>query len=144
MSRVPDAPAIETQAGGARSRRRILVVDDNHDSADSLAILLQMEGDQTHTAYDGLEALEVGAAFRPDVIVLDLGLPKLDGYQAARRIREQAWGRDVALIALTGWDDENDRQRTREAGFDRHLVKPIDGIALQKILSELTRGPATV
>jgi len=140
--RLADELPRETEATASKPARRILVVDDNHDSADSLAILLEMDGDQTRTAYDGLEALEVGAAFRPDIIVLDLGLPKLDGYQTARRIREQPWGRDIALIALTGWDDEDDRQRTREAGFDRHLVKPIDGVALQKILAELTRTEA--
>ena len=117
--------------------RRILVVDDNHDSADSLAILLELEGNQTRTAYDGLEAIQVAGEFRPDVIVLDLGLPKLDGYQAAQRIRGESWGQQMVLVALTGWDDEDDRRRTRDAGFDRHLVKPVDGLALQKILLDL-------
>ncbi|TDU26406.1 signal transduction histidine kinase [Panacagrimonas perspica] len=138
-----EPPPATANARVSKGVRRILVVDDNHDSADSLAILLEMDGDQTRTAYDGLEALQVAAEFEPDVIVLDLGLPRLDGYQAARRIREQPWGRDIVLIALTGWDNEDDRRKTREAGFDRHLVKPIDGIALQKILAELTRRTAT-
>jgi two-component system sensor histidine kinase/response regulator len=139
----PGLPATLADATVSKVALRILVVDDNHDSADSLAILLEMDGNQTRTAYDGLEALQVGSEFEPDVVVLDLGLPKLDGYQAARRIREKPWGRDIALIALTGWDDEDDRQKTREAGFDRHMVKPIDSVALQKILAELTRGTAT-
>jgi PleD family two-component response regulator len=83
--------------------RRILVVDDNRDSAESLAILLQLTGNKTHTAYDGVEAVEAAATFRPDVVLLDIGLPKLNGYEAARKIREHQWGKGMVLVALTGW-----------------------------------------
>jgi CheY-like chemotaxis protein len=121
---------------------RILVVDDNRDSADSLAILLELDGNELRTAYDGVEAVEVAAEFRPDVVLLDLGLPRLDGYQAAQRIRSEPWGEKVVLVALTGWDHDDDRRRTSEAGFDQHLVKPVDSVALMKILSDLpARAP---
>lgn len=137
---VPAAAAPAPQANGAA--RRILVVDDNRDSADSLAILLELDGNEIRTAYDGVEAIEAAADFRPDVVLLDLGLPKLDGYEAARRIRSESWGENVLLIALTGWDHDDDRRRTHEAGFDQHLVKPVDSGALTKILADLpTRAP---
>ncbi|MDQ3564040.1 MAG: ATP-binding protein [Pseudomonadota bacterium] len=116
--------------------RRILVVDDNRDSAESLAMLLKLMGNETHTAYDGFEAVEAAAAFRPDVILLDIGLPKLNGYEACRRIREQPWGKDMVLVALTGWGQEEDRRKSREAGFDGHIVKPVDPTALTKLLAE--------
>jgi CheY-like chemotaxis protein len=123
--------------------RRILVVDDNRDSADSLAILLELDGNQIRTAYDGVEAIEVAADFRPDVVLLDLGLPRMDGYQAAQRIRSEPWGEKMLLVALTGWDHDDDRRRTSEAGFDQHLVKPVDSGALMKILSALPARAAT-
>ena len=119
---------------------RILVVDDNRDSAESLATLLQMRGNETHTAYDGLEAVQAAAALRPDVVLLDLGLPKLNGYEAARRIREQPQGNGIVLIALTGWGQDEDRQRSREAGFNGHLVKPVNHSALMKLLAESAAG----
>jgi PAS domain S-box-containing protein len=117
------------------SGRRILVVDDNQDSADSLAMLLGMTGHEVETAYDGLEAVEAAERVRPDVVLLDLGMPRLNGYDACRRIREQPWGKDVVLIALTGWGQEEDRRRTAEAGFDGHLVKPVDHAALAELLA---------
>ena len=98
--------------------RRILVVDDNRDSAESLAMLLKLTGNETHIAHDGLEAVEAAARFRPDVILLDIGLPKMNGYEAARRIREQPWGKNMVLVALTGWGQEEDRQKSKDAGFD--------------------------
>ena len=116
--------------------RRILVVDDNRDSAESLAMLLKLMGNKTHTAYDGLEAVEAAATVKPDVILLDIGLPKLNGYEACRRIREQPWGKNMVLVALTGWGQEEDRQKSREAGFDGHIVKPVDHVALTKLLAE--------
>jgi signal transduction histidine kinase/DNA-binding response OmpR family regulator len=113
---------------------RILVVDDNRDSAESLAALLKLNGNTTQTAFDGLKALEVGATFCPDVVLLDIGLPELNGYDVARKIREQPWGRNIVLIALTGWGKEEDRRRSSEAGFNSHLVKPVEFAQLNALL----------
>jgi PAS domain S-box-containing protein len=118
------------------SGRRILVVDDNRDSADSLGTLLRVQGYDVHTAYDGQAAIEAAEILRPDVVLLDLGMPRLNGYEAARHLRQQPWGRDLTLIALTGWGQDEDRQRTREAGFDQHFVKPVDPAELLQLLSE--------
>ena len=112
------------------------MVDDNKDSADSLGMLLQLSGNTIFTAYDGLEALDAAATFLPDVILLDIGLPKLNGYEVARRIREQPWGREMMLIALTGWGQDEDRRLSGEAGFDFHLVKPVDLAALEKLVDK--------
>jgi CheY-like chemotaxis protein len=118
--------------------RRVMVVDDNQDSADSLAMLLRILGHDVRTAHDGVAALGLAAAFLPDVVVLDIGLPKLNGYQVARRIREQR-GAGPVLIAMTGWGQQEDRRRSREAGFDHHMTKPIDFNALKALLAEM--GP---
>ena len=122
--------------------RRILVVDDNRDSAESLAMLLTLTGNETYTAHDGLEAVQAAATFKPDAILLDIGLPKMNGYDACRKIREQPWGQGMVLIALTGWGQDEDRRQSQEAGFDRHLVKPVDHAALAKLLAELLPTPA--
>lgn len=111
---------------GSAAGRRILVVDDNQDSAMSLAMLLEIGGHEVRTAHDGLEALDVAETFLPDLVLMDLGMPKLNGYDAASRIREQGWGRSMILVAVTGWGQDEDRRRTTEAGFDGHLVKPVD------------------
>jgi CheY-like chemotaxis protein len=116
--------------------RRILVVDDNRDSADSLAMLLQLIGHQVHIAHDGPEAVEKAATFQPHVILLDIGLPRLNGYEAARRIREQQRQKGLTLVALTGWGQDEDRRRSVEAGFDAHMTKPVDFAALTKLLAE--------
>ncbi len=131
-------------AGGAApsSARRVLVVDDNQDGAESLAMFLQIGGHEVHTAYDGEEAVAAAETFRPEVVLLDIGMPKLNGYEACRRIRSSAWGRDMVLIAQTGWGQEEDKRRTKEAGFDDHLVKPVDPIALMKMVTEATRREA--
>lgn len=121
----------------ARVKRRILVVDDNQDSAHSLALLLKLAGHEAHIANDGVEAVEAAAKFQPDVILLDIGLPKLNGYEAARRIREQRGEKGLVIVALTGWGQEEDRRRSEEAGFDAHMVKPMDHDALAKLLEEL-------
>jgi CheY-like chemotaxis protein len=115
--------------------RRILVVDDNKDSADSLEMLLRLKGNDIRTAYDGLDAVEVAQTFHPELVLLDIGLPKLNGYDVARQIRQQSWGRNVILVALTGWGDQDDRRRSQEAGFNFHVVKPVDVIALERLLS---------
>jgi signal transduction histidine kinase/CheY-like chemotaxis protein len=124
------------------SKCRVLVVDDNEDSANSLAMMLRIMGYHTRTAYDGLEAVEVAAAFRPAVVLLDLGLPKLSGYDTCRRIREQPWGERMVLIAQTGWGQEDDKRRAKEAGFNFHLVKPVDPAALERLLAGLLLTPA--
>lgn len=116
---------------------RILVVDDNADAADGLAFMLRAAGHLVATANDGLEALEVSPGFRPQIVLLDLGMPKLNGYATAGRIREQPWGQDVVLIALTGWGQPKDRERTARAGFNAHLVKPVAVDELVGVLSEL-------
>ena len=116
---------------------RILVVDDNGDSATSLANLLELDGNETYIAYNGLEAVEAAGRLKPDLVLLDIGLPKLNGYEACRRIRDQPWGKSMILVALTGWGQEEDRQRSREAGFDGHLVKPLDLDALMRVLASL-------
>jgi len=120
---------------------RILIVDDNHDSADMLAMLLQFAGHETFAAHDGSAAVEAAATLDPDVIVLDIGLPILNGYEAARRIRKQAGQhRRPLLIALTGWGQDEDCRRSAEAGFDAHLVKPVDDAVLGRLLAELSAG----
>jgi len=116
--------------------RRILVVDDNRDSAISMAMLLNMTGNETRTAFDGLEAISAAEQFHPEVVLLDIGLPNLNGYEVARKIREQPWGQGMTLVALTGWGQDEDRERSQEAGFDSHLVKPVDYAALAKTLEK--------
>ena len=132
-----DAAEAPASASPAQPRAlRLLVVDDNRDAADSLGMLLEMIGNEVRMAHDGLEAVRVAAEFHPDVVLLDLGLPKLSGYEAARWIREQDGGKRVLLVALTGWGQEEDRRRTREAGFDHHLTKPVEWDALRRLLAE--------
>jgi CheY-like chemotaxis protein len=117
---------------------RILVVDDSRDSADSLGVLLELLGAEVRTVNDGPAALEALRTFRPSVALLDIGLPGMDGYELARRTRQLAEGRDVLLIALTGWGQEEDRRRSREAGIDHHLVKPVDLTALEQLLASFS------
>lgn len=114
--------------------RKVLVVDDNADSADMLALLLRLGGHDARTAYDGESALEAAAAFAPEVAFLDIGLPDMSGHDLARRLRQQSDPGGLVLVAMTGFDDEEDRRRTREAGFDHHLVKPADPEAVAKVL----------
>lgn len=114
---------------------RILVTDDNEDSAVSLSLMLEFMGHEVRTANDGLEAVQIAAEFKPEVILMDIGMPNLNGYDACRRIREHAWGRDIYMIALTGWGQEEDRRLSLEAGFNRHLVKPVEPTAIEKILA---------
>ena len=123
----------------ATAQHKVLVADDNVDAAESLVEMLRMMGNTVHQASDGLQAVEGAALFQPDVIVLDIGMPKLNGYEACRRIREQPWGKQATLIALTGWGQEEDKRRSKEAGFDHHLVKPIDPIVLEQLLLGLRR-----
>jgi two-component system, chemotaxis family, CheB/CheR fusion protein len=134
----PEPPLVSD----APPRRRILVVDDNQDAALSLALLLQMSGNETFVAHDGLEAIEAVEKQRPDVVLLDIGLPKMNGHDVCRRVRELPWGKDVVLIALTGWGQQEDRRRSKDAGFDGHLVKPVEPEALLDLLNSLTSTEA--
>ena len=118
-------------------RRRVLIVDDSEDGAESLAILLQLSGHETHVAHDGVEAIEAAEKLRPSVVLLDIGLPRLSGYEVCHRLRKEPWAKNLVLVALTGWGQEEDRHRSREAGFDAHLVKPVDHDALLRLLASL-------
>jgi CheY-like chemotaxis protein len=130
-----ESPAsIRAQTPDGIELQRLLVVDDNRDAADSLALVLRSLGAQVQVAYDGAAALEEFERFGPDFVLLDLGMPGMDGLEVARRVRERANGRAVALVALTGWGQADDRERTRAAGFDQHLVKPVDMGALLALL----------
>ncbi|MGH8323197.1 MAG: response regulator, partial [Steroidobacteraceae bacterium] len=124
-------------AGPTRTQRRILVADDNNDALESLATLLQLSGHEVYTAANGAVALQSAQEHRPEVALLDIGMPKLDGYEVARRIRAQPWGQRITLVALTGWGQDSDRRRSQEAGFDSHLVKPLDLDKLTELLAAL-------
>jgi CheY-like chemotaxis protein len=122
---------------GIFAAHRILVVDDSRDAAHSLAILLQGLGADVRTAGDGPTALDELLTYRPSVVLLDIGMPGMDGLEVARRARQLREGRDLTLIALTGWGQEADRRRSREAGIDYHLVKPVDLEELGRLLAAL-------
>ncbi len=132
-------PAVSEKPG---TRRRVLVVDDNVDAAESLATLLQLSGHEASLAYDGEAAITMAKLVRPDVVLLDIGLPKLSGHDAARAIREQPWGRPMVLVALTGWGQDEDRRKSEAVGFDHHLVKPVDVDALMTLLDTLPNNPS--
>jgi CheY-like chemotaxis protein len=135
----PSRDAADRDSGGA-STCRVLVVDDNVDAAVSLTIMLRLMGHESQTAHDGHEALEKAASFRPRLVLLDLGMPRLNGYDTARHIRQAPWGKQMVLVALTGWGQEEDRRKSREAGFDAHLVKPIDPGTLEQLLADVNRA----
>ncbi|HEX3251065.1 MAG TPA: PAS domain S-box protein [Pyrinomonadaceae bacterium] len=141
---VVSRPAATLPAAGASpessSERRVMIVDDNIDSAESLSMLLEITGNKTLVAHDGIEALEGVEKYRPEVILLDIGLPKLDGHEVCRRVRELPWAKDIVIIALTGWGQEDDRRKSEEAGFNGHLVKPVDYDRLLELLGKLTNG----
>jgi signal transduction histidine kinase/CheY-like chemotaxis protein len=131
-SQTAQAPADAIRTSG---KRRILVVDDNEDSAESLAMLLRLTGNEAAVAHDGEEAVEAAARQRPDVIFLDIGLPRLNGFDACRRIRAHQWAEHVLIFAMTGWGQQEDRRKSAEAGFDGHLVKPVDQSELMRLLA---------
>lgn len=134
------APSPPEEPPTAIARKRILVVDDSRDSAASMSELLRLLGAEVRTAHDGLEAVAAAEDFRPDAILMDVGMPRLNGHAAARRIREAPWGRGVVIIALTGWGQDSDRVLSREAGCDGHLVKPVNFPDLERLLAELGSG----
>ena len=142
-SMTTDDPAAQTEPPPRAIRRglRVLIVDDNAAAARMLQIVVKSTGAAAQTASDGLEAIEVAETFGPEVILMDLGMPKMNGYEAAAHIRAQDWGRSIRLVALSGWGQESDKQRTAEVGFDAHLVKPADADTLRRLLADAS-GPA--
>jgi signal transduction histidine kinase/ActR/RegA family two-component response regulator len=141
---LPESVTIEPVArplpGAAEPRvsRRVLVVDDNTDNAELLKILLEEDGHETFMAHDGVEGLAAAERLRPDVVLMDLGLPRIDGFDACRRIREQSWGKQILMIAITGWGQDVDRRKSQEAGFDHHLVKPVEASDISALMSGQT------
>jgi CheY-like chemotaxis protein len=127
----------EGDSRSAITSLRVLVVDDNYDAADSMATMLQLLGNDTFTARDGEEAVSACETFHPDVVLMDIAMPTMNGYEACRQMRLAPWGRDVVIIALTGWGTDEDRRRTREFGFNHHLTKPVNLATLRSILGGL-------
>ena len=144
---LPLAVAVGASAGapatrsGARAQWRIVVADDSQDGADSLAFLLKAAGHEVHTAYDGRTAIRLAEELKPDVVLLDIGMPEVSGYDVARAIRREVWGRNIRLIALTGWGQAEHRRRSLEVGFDDHLVKPVELDLLENLLQMGIRAP---
>jgi len=138
------ADPVPTPAEGAAIPHslRVLVVDDNEDAAETLGQLLELMGHATRTANDGEAGVAAAGEFLPDVVLMDIGMPKLNGYDAARRIRAEPWGHAMTLVALTGWGQEDDRKKSAAAGFDRHLVKPVEQAALEGVLATSAKSPA--
>jgi CheY-like chemotaxis protein len=131
------APRVETPEQPERARPRVLVVDDNSDAADSLALALRLDGYETRVVYSGSEALRAASEFAPGAIVCDIGLPEMDGHEIARRLRANPGHAGTVLVAVTGLGSEEDKRRTQVAGFDFHLVKPVAFASVQDILSRL-------
>jgi two-component system CheB/CheR fusion protein len=136
----PPEPRLEPVLGPEPTAARILVVDDNRDAADTLVSLLELMGNETRAAYEGSHALDDAEAFRPDVVLVDIGLPGISGYEVAREIRRRPWGKTTVLIAVTGWGQDEVRRKTAEAGFDRHIVKPAEPEMLLRAIEELRRS----
>jgi CheY-like chemotaxis protein len=135
----PEKPA-DGQAIPKARTCRILVVDDNQDAADSMAAILSMTGHETRIAHDGLEAVQAAEGFRPNVVLM----PKMNGYEAARHIRQQPWGEALILIALTGWGQQDDKRRALDAGFDHHLTKPVSAAAIERLLARIQPSEANL
>ncbi|MDB6163236.1 MAG: chemotaxis protein methyltransferase CheR [Xanthomonadaceae bacterium] len=134
-------PALPAPAAAADyQRRRVLVVDDNVDSAQTLAMVLDVMGHETRLANDGMQAVQIAQQFQPEVVLLDIGMPKLNGYEACRLIRAQPWATEVKMVAVTGWGQDEDRRRSKDAGFDLHLVKPLDPVEVERLLRKLEPG----
>ena len=120
------------------ARLKVLVADDNRDAADSLAMVLEMSGYQVLVAYTGAEALQLARQSQPSVVILDIGMPDITGYEVARGIRRESWGSNI-LIAVTGWGQQEDKERARAAGFDHHLTKPVDPDEMENVLQAFFR-----
>jgi CheY-like chemotaxis protein len=149
LIRLPLAP-VQAAAGAADLMRaatavpigglKVLVADDNEDAVESAAMVLAMNGNDVKLASDGLEAVEAADRYRPDVVLLDIGMPKLNGFEACRRIRSEPWGKDMLVVAVTGWGQEEDRRRTAEAGFDAHFTKPVDFASVMRLIGQRRAG----
>jgi signal transduction histidine kinase len=147
QSTVVGLPANDSKRPPQVSPRRILVADDNSDAVEALALQLRLAGHEVRSANDGVEALEVAESFAPQVVLLDLGMPRMDGYETARQIRRKWWGKSATLVALTGWGGQQDRQKTTDAGFDAHLVKPVTEFDLFQAIAMVRAaapGPALI
>jgi CheY-like chemotaxis protein len=140
QARLPDENTGAANANAVR-RGHILVADDNRDAAESLALVLRFSGYEVSIAFSGAEALEIGNRERPRAAIIDIGMPGMSGHEVARRMRLEAWGRNAALIALTGWGQEQDKQAAKAAGFDEHLTKPLDPDDVERILEKLLMSP---
>jgi CheY-like chemotaxis protein len=125
----------EPAAASSQAPLRVLVVDDNVDSAETIGFVLSRMGHQTRTVYDGAGAIEAADDFRPDVILLDIGLPGMNGHEVAREIRQTPWGGTTTIVAVSGWGEETDKQQSRAAGFDHHVVKPLDYEGVKRLLT---------
>jgi CheY-like chemotaxis protein len=132
---VPRRDAATSGLTDAVRRRRIVIADDNQDMADSLKMILELDGHMVRTTHDGEGAIELARRVKPEFLLLDIGMPKLNGYDVARHIRKQPWGREMRLVAITGWGQPEDRSRALEAGFDYHLTKPVSMEDLADILN---------
>ena len=137
-----DEPSADSTSAGVKRRARVLVVDDNRDAAESLALILGFAGYEVITAFSGSEALEAGARARPNAAIVDIGMPGMSGHEVARRMRLEAWGHNAALVALTGWGQEQDKHAARAAGFDAHLTKPVDPVDVERVLGDLLSAGA--
>jgi CheY-like chemotaxis protein len=136
----PTEPAVDIEPPAMAQRKlRVLIADDNRDSAESLGMLLELSGHEIYLAHNGLDALAVAKANLPDVALLDIGMPGMDGYQVAAGIRREPWGAPMMLIAITGWGQEDNKRTARTAGFDHHLTKPMDSVVLESILATAVR-----
>jgi CheY-like chemotaxis protein len=138
-SRQPQTPERIEEKTSNPHRCKVLVVDDNRDGARSLALVLEMAGHDVSVAYSGMSALELGGATHPDACIIDIGMPNLNGYETARRMRETEWGKRALLLALTGWGQHDDKARAREAGFDRHFTKPVDPSEIERALDTFSK-----
>jgi CheY-like chemotaxis protein len=134
---VPAEPAARADGGGPPVHRRVLVADDNHDAANTLAQMLRLQGHDVRVAHDGQVALALAETFQPDVALLDIGMPVVDGYEVARRLRAQRRGRLLLLVAITGWGQDEDRRKSHEAGFHQHLTKPVDPSLVEALIRAL-------
>jgi CheY-like chemotaxis protein len=139
------APAVgdAVDSAGRASPRRILIADDNLDGAETMSMLLNMSGHETHVAHTAAEALEIAGRLRPDIGLLDIGLPDFSGYELAQRIRHEAWGKGMLLIAITGWGQADDKRRALAAGFDHHMTKPVDPAQLETLFAPVNGAPAS-